>query len=354
MLFRSARFNLSELQADDILDIRLRQLARLEAIKIEQELKELRIEQGKFEDILGNPGSLKRTVIKEIEADMKQFGSVDKDPRRTLIQAEKKVVIENKVIDEAVTVVVSSKGWVRALKGHEIDAAGLQFKAGDAVLATFLCRSVDALLVFGSAANGSGRVYSTPVGLLPGGRGDGQPITTLIDLEAGTQPAHYFAGHAEQTLLLANSGGFGLLARAGDLLARQRGGKAFLTLEPGEQVLPPALIAVKTAAAASAAASTDQVGCLSARGRLLVFALAELKLQPKGGRGLTLIDLEPKDTLLSTAVFTQTLHVVGTGRGGKARDEVLKGAGLAPYVSKRARKGRAQDAVPNAEKLFAG
>jgi topoisomerase IV subunit A len=345
------RFTLSELQADDILDIRLRQLARLEAIKIEQELKELRLEQGKFEDILGNPASLKRTVVKEIEADVKQFGSLEKDPRRTLIQAEKKVVIDNKVVDEPVTVVVSSKGWVRALKGHEVDAAGLQFKAGDAVLATFLCRSVDALLVFGSAANGSGRVYSTPVGLLPGGRGDGQPITTLIDLEAGTHPAHYFAGHAEQALLLANSGGFGLLARVGDLVSRQRGGKAFLTLETGEQLLPPAVCGVSTGAAAGVAGS--QVGCLSARGRLLVFALAELKLQPKGGRGLTLMDLEAKDALASATVFAQALRIIGSGRGGKARDEVVKGAALLPYVGKRARKGRAQEVIPKAERVSA-
>jgi topoisomerase-4 subunit A len=106
-----ARFKLSETQADDILDIRLRQLARLEAIKIEQELKDLRNEQGKLEDILNSPATLKRTIVKEIEADAKQHG----DDRRTLIQAEKKAVAEIKVIDEPVTVVVSLKGWVRAL-----------------------------------------------------------------------------------------------------------------------------------------------------------------------------------------------------------------------------------------------
>ncbi len=339
-------FKLSERQADDILEIRLRQLARLEAIKIEQELSALRIEQGKLEDILGNPGTLKRTVIKEIEADIKQFGSPEKDPRRTLIQAEKKAVVEIKVIDEPVTVVVSTKGWVRALKGHEIDAAGLQFKAGDALLATFNCRSVDVLLVFGSAANGSGRVYSAAVGLLPGGRGDGQPITTLIELESGTQPAHYFAGHAAQTLLIAGSGGYGLLARVGDLVARQRSGKAFSTLEAGETLLPPSLTTMALAG--------DQVGCLSALGRLLVFPLTELKLQPNGGRGLTLIDLEPEDTLASVAVFAQALRIEGSGRGGKARDEVLKGASLAPYLGKRARKGKSQDAIPKALRLLPG
>ncbi|HEV7914496.1 MAG TPA: DNA topoisomerase IV subunit A, partial [Albitalea sp.] len=118
------RFRLSERQADDILDLRLRQLARLEAIKIEQELKELRVDQGKLEDILNSPTTLKRTVVREIEADAKQYG----DDRRTLIRSEKKAVAEVKVIDEPVTVVVSLKGWVRALKGHEIDAATLAFK----------------------------------------------------------------------------------------------------------------------------------------------------------------------------------------------------------------------------------
>ena len=340
------RFKLSERQADDILEIRLRQLARLEAIKIEQELAELRTEQGKLEDILANPGTLKRLVIKEIEADVKQFGSLDKDPRRTLIQAEKKAVVEIKVIDEPVTVVVSTKGWVRALKGHEVDPAGLQFKAGDSLLATFACRSVDVLLVFGSALNGSGRTYSTPVSLLPGGRGDGQPITTLIELESGTQPAHYFAGHAAQTLLLASSGGYGLLARVGDLVSRHRSGKAFLTLEAGEQPLPPAL--------AAAGSLDDQVACLSASGRLLIFALSDLKLQPNGGRGLTLMDLEPPDSLASVAVFSQALRIEGTGRGGKPRDETLKGAALGIYLGKRARKGKPQDAIPKAVRVAAG
>jgi topoisomerase-4 subunit A len=328
------RFRLSDRQADDILDIRLRQLARLEALKIEQELKELRVEQGRLEDILTSPTALKRTLIKEIELDAKTHG----DARRTLIQADRKAVAEVKVIDEPVTVVVSLKGWVRGLKGHEIDAASLAFKAGDALYGTFPCRSVDALLVFGS----NGRVYSTAVSQLPGGRGDGQPITTLIDLESGTQPAHYFAGHAQQTLLLAGTGGYGLLARVGDLVARQRGGKGFLTLEAGEKPLPSSL-----------ADARAQVACLSLTGRLLVFALDELKRQPNGGRGLTLIALEPNDALVSVAAFDAAIRVQGTGRGGKARDEVLKGVALAPHVGKRARKGKALSASMKATRVSA-
>ena len=177
-----ARFNLSERQADDILDIRLRQLARLEAIKIEQELSELRTEQGKLEEILANPNSLRRLMVKEIEQDAKQFA----DERRTLIQTEKKAVLEVKIVDEPVTVVVSSKGWVRARTGHGHDAASFAFKAGDDLYGTFECRTVDTLLAFGS----QGRVYSVPVAMLPGARGDGQPVTTLIELESGTQLLH--------------------------------------------------------------------------------------------------------------------------------------------------------------------
>ncbi len=322
-----AKFKLSDRQAEDILEIRLRQLARLEAIRIEQELKELRAEQARLRDIIDSPAVLKRTVIKEIETDAKQHG----DGRRTLIQEEKRAVAEVKVIDEPVTVVVSMKGWVRALKGHEIDAAAQVFKAGDALYGTFACRSVDTLLVFGS----DGRVYSTAVSLLPGGRGDGQPITTLVDLESGTQPAHYFAGAASQTLLLAGTGGFGLLAHVGDLVSRQRGGKSFLSLEADEKPLPPSL-----------ADGAVQVACLAMSGRVLVFGLDELKLQPNGGRGLTLIDLDAKDALVSVAAFGQALQVLGTAlRGGKPRDEVLKGAALAAHQGRRARKGKAVEAM---------
>ncbi len=328
-----ARFGLSEIQADDILDIRLRQLARLEGIRIGQELSALRVEQGKLEDILNSPASLKRLLIKEIELDAKTHG----DARRTLIQAGKRSVAEIRIVDEPITVVVSLKGWARGLKGHEIEAASLAFKAGDALYGTFACRSVDALLVFGS----NGRVYSTPVAQLPGGRGDGQPITSLIELEPGTQPAHYFAGHAQQTLLLAGTGGFGLLARVGDLLSRQRGGKSFLSLEADEKPLPPSL-----------ADAQAQVACLSLAGRLLVFPLDELKLQANGGRGLTLIDLDPKDALVSVAVFGTTLQVLGSGRGGKPKDELLRGAALTAYAGRRARKGRVQDVMPKALRVL--
>jgi topoisomerase-4 subunit A len=240
-----------------------------------------------------------------------------------------------------VTVVVSAKGWVRALKGHEVDASSLQFKAGDVGYGNFACRSVDTLLVFGSAAKGSGRVYSVPVSALPGGRGDGLPVTSLIDLEPGTQPAHYFAGAAQATLLLANSAGYGLLAHAADLQGRQRAGKAFLTLEDGELLLPPV----------SVAQAHHQVACLSGDGRLLVFPLTDLKLQPKGGRGLTLMEVGAAVPLLSVATLADAVTVQGSGRGGKPKDELIRGLALASYQGKRARKGRAVDGLQKVLRL---
>jgi topoisomerase IV subunit A len=245
------------------------------------------------------------------------------------VRSEKRAVAEIKVVDEPVTVVVSLKGWVRALKGHEVDPATLAFKPGDGLYGCFACRSVDTLLVFGTEQQGSGRVYSVPASTLPGGRGDGVPITTLIDLEAGTQVAHSFAGAAETTLLLANTGGFGLLAKAGDLIGRNRGGKAFLTLEAGQRLLPPAVVA----------AGHRQVACLALDGRLLVFALDELKLQPKGGKGLTLMDVDTKTPLVSVAACADAVRVSGLGRGDKPKDELLKGAALAGHTGRRARKG---------------
>jgi topoisomerase IV subunit A len=326
-------FKLSDRQAEDILEIRLRQLAKLEAIKIEQELKELREEQGKLEDILANPASLKRLMVKEIEADAKTFA----DPRRTLIQAEKKAVAEIKVVDEPVTVVISSKGWVRARTGHGHEAASFAFKAGDGLYGTFECRTVDTLIVFGS----NGRVYSVPVASLPGARGDGQPITTLIELESGTQPLHYFAGPANATLLLSGTGGYGFLATVENLVSRQKAGKAFISVGEGETICAPSH-AMNTSGGQPLVPATH-VACASTGGRILTFEIGELKLMEKGGRGLMLIDLEDKDTLAGACAYTRSVKIEGIGRGGKERDETLEIRSLNNARAARGRKGKAAD-----------
>ena len=331
-------FKLSDRQAEDILEIRLRQLARLEAIKIEQELSELREEQGKLEEILGSPAALRRLMVKEIEADAKTFA----DPRRTLIQEEKKAVAEVKVVDEPVTVVVSEKGWVRARTGHGHDATSFAFKAGDGLYGTFECRTVDQLIVFGT----NGRVYSVPVAALPGARGDGQPITTLIDLESGTQPAHYFAGPLNATLLLSGSGGYGFLATVEGLVSRNKGGKGFISLGEGETLCAPSHVSGSSAtvpAGAQPLPAATSVACASTAGRILTFEISELKLMEKGGRGLMLIDLEAKDQLAGAAAYTRSIRIQGIGRGGKDREETLEIRSLNNAKAARAKKGKVAD-----------
>jgi topoisomerase-4 subunit A len=333
------RFALSDRQAEDILEIRLRQLARLEAIKIEQELKELREQQGKLEDILANPGSLRRTLVKEIEGDAKLFA----DGRRTLILADKRAVAGVRVADEPVTVVVSQKGWIRARGGHGHDPAGFAFKAGDGLHGTFECRTVDVLLVFGS----NGRVYSLPVAGLPGGRGDGQPITTMIELERGTQPAWYFAGPVGASLLLAGSGGYGFLANVEHLVSRQKGGKGFVALAEGETLCRPSLAMLPPGAAAGAAGEAlrpaTHVACASTGGRILTFGIEELKVMEKGGRGLQLIALEPGDSLAGAAAYVRSVRIAGVGRGAKAREETLEIRSLNNARGSRGAKGKAAD-----------
>lgn len=319
-------FGLSERQAEDILEIRLRQLARLEKIKIEKELAALREEKTKLEELLANESSMKRQIIKEIESDAKQYG----DERRTLIQQEKRATFEARVVDEPVTVVVSQRGWVRALKGHGLDVAGFTFKDGDSLYAAFQCRTPDMLIAWGS----KGRVYSVPVSALPGGRGDGAPVTSFIDLEAGTHLMHYYAASVEQLLLLASSNGYGFVARVGDMVSRVKAGKSFMTIDEGAQPLAPMPVLPQA----------SQVACLSSTGRLAVFGFDEMKSLTAGGRGIILMGLDEGEKLAQALAITPAgVVLLGTGRGGKAQEERLAGSALAPHVGKRARRGRAPD-----------
>ena len=272
-------------------------------------------------------------MAREIEADAKQFA----DARRTLIQEEKKVVAEVKVVDEPTTVIVSQKGWVRTRQGHGHAADSFAFKAGDGLYGTFECRTVDQLIVFGS----NGRLYSVPVAQLPGGRGDGQPVTTLIDLEAGTQVAHYFAGPVQAQLLLAGSGGYGFVAQVEHMVSRNKGGKAFVTLGEGETLCAPSHVSGTSGSAPLAGAT--HVCCASVGGRILTFDIHELKQMDKGGRGLMLIDLEAKDTLAGAAAYTRSVRIAGVGRGGKEREEQLEIRSLNNARALRGRKGKAAD-----------
>jgi len=180
-----------------------------------------------------------------------------------------------------------------------------------------------------------------PVASLPGARGDGQPITTLIDLEAGTQPAHYFAGPVNATLLLSGTGGYGFLATVENLISRQKAGKAFISVGEGETICAPSHVAHTSGGQPLVPAT--HVACASTGGRILTFEIGELKQMDKGGRGLMLIDLEPKDTLAGACAYTRSVKIEGVGRGGKERDETLEIRSLNNAKAGRGRKGKAAD-----------
>lgn len=320
-----ARFNLSDRQAEDILEIRLRQLARLEAIKIQQELAELRKEKGTLQDLLDNPSSMKRLIIREIEADAKQYG----DARRTLIEEAQRATVEQKIVDEPVTVIISQKGWVRARTGIGHDRGQFTFKAGDALHDAIECRTVDTLLGFGD----NGRVYSVPVAALPNARGDGVPITTLVDLSGGARLLHYFAGPASTQLLMASDAGFGFVTKAGDMASRQKSGKSFLTLDDGAKPLAPTVVLPDASA----------IAVVSEKARLLVFGMDEMKVLSNGGRGVTLMELEPKEKLVAACAITQKgVTVVGIGNAQKVKEERMTPNALAEgeHFGKRAKKGK--------------
>ncbi len=323
-----SRFKLTERQAEDILEMRLRQLARLEGFKIEQELADKREEQVRLQDLLDNPSSLKRLLIKEIEADAKQFG----DDRRTLIESAERAVLETKVLDEPVTVIVSQNGWLRARQGHGHDAGQFSFKQGDALYGAFECRTTDTLVVIGD----NGRVYSVAVSGLPSARGDGQPVTTMIDLETGSRIVHAIAAAADSRWLLATRSGYGFAARFSDMCTRQRAGKQFITIEKGDAMLPPVALF----------AGAVQLALVSAKGRMLVFGLEEVKSLSGGGRGTILMGLDDKDTLAQVVPAGPAgVRASGIYRN-KPTEDILAGEALAVYVGKRARKGRQLDVRP--------
>jgi topoisomerase-4 subunit A len=319
-----AAFGLSDRQAEDILEIRLRQLARLEAIRIEQELAELRAERESLEALLASPAAMRRQVVREIESDAKQYG----DARRTLIEAAERTTVELRVAEEPVTVIVSEKGWVRARQGHGHDATQFGYKAGDGPYGAFEVMTTDQL--FAIATNG--RVYSVPVSQLPSARGDGAPITSFVELEPGSRIDHAFAAPSGTGVLLATRRGNGMLCQAADLVGRTRQGKSFVTVDADDAPLRPALFTP----------GMSRVLCVSAEGKALVFGLGDVKVLRNGGRGVILMGLDPKDTLRQAIVFGETgVRVRGTAhRGGKAVERVFGATALEAWAGARARKGR--------------
>jgi topoisomerase-4 subunit A len=318
-----AAFGLSDVQAEDILEIRLRQLARLEGIRIEKELAELREERNGLQHLLDSRNAMTRLILKEIQDDAKKYG----DARRTLIEpVTRSAPAEISVPDEPVTVIVSRNGGVRARQGLGIDAAAIGYKTGDFAFALIETRSVWPLIVLDT----NGRAYTLKIAELPGGRGDGAPIATFVDFQDGGKLALVISDSPDASYLFANSGGYGFICTLADATSRQKAGKAFMTLEKGEKVLAPSK------------ALGDWIVAASENGRALVFPREEFKVQA-GGRGVIVMALDDKEALAAVAAPPNDATVVieGIGRGSKPIQVNLKPGQLEGLRHRRARKGSA-------------
>ncbi len=324
-----ARFELTPVQAEDILEIRLRQLARLEGIRIEQELKEMVAERERLQALLASDKAVRRLIVKEIEADAAKYG----DDRRTLLEpverpAAAKLTIS--VPDEPVTIVISRNGWIRSRPGHGLDLSTLGFKAGDSLGAAVETRTTRPVAILDS----KGRAYALEAHEVPSGRGDGVPITSLIELQDGAKARFMLSAAPDARYLFANTGGYGYIAPFAALVSRVRAGKAFMSLEEGETTLAPVAL---DAAGDDLFDAAGFVACAASNGKLLCFALSEVKVQDKG-RGTILMQLDKGERMAWIGVYRDELVVPVIIRG-KPQRLVLKGEELAKHVLHRARKG---------------
>ncbi len=321
-------FNLSDIQAEAILQLRLRHLARLERIKIETEQKDLSKEKTELEKILGSDARLKTLVKKEL----KSTASLYEDPRRTAIveREEAKAISKADLApSEPMTVILSKNGWVRAAKGHEVDADSLSYKAGDGFLSAAMGKSSQIAVFLDS----TGRSYATQALTLPSARGFGQPLTSRF----APQPQAIFMavlfGNPEQTILAASDAGYGFVTQLKQLYTKNQKGKAFLSLPKGARPLHPVLVEK---------IENTLLAAITSEGRMLVFPLEALPVLPKG-KGNKIIQIPPK-RLQAREEFVTALTLIPQDatmivHAGK-RYFKLTPHNLSDFMGERGRRGR--------------
>jgi topoisomerase-4 subunit A len=317
-----SKYKFSERQAQDIVDLRLGQLTKLDGVKLNEERKALEAERKELKDILGDEKVLKKLVARELDEDAKKYG----DERRTLIKSAERAQVERTVLEEPITVILSKKGWVRARSGHGVDMASVNYKDGDARFMELECKTTDTLTVLAS----SGKCFSVDAAALPSGRGDGAPMNTLVN--SNSDDIVWIGMGAEDTpLLISNSAGYGFRCKLGDLATKTRQGKDFMSVPEGARALAPAL------------GTGEVVAALSSDARLLLFPLEELPLRPNGGVGVQVIGLPDEVFLASVSVFDgKALKVSGVKRKNRA-EEIIEGKDLENFEGKRAQRGRVCD-----------
>jgi topoisomerase-4 subunit A len=321
------RFGITDIQAEAILDLKLRHLAKLEEMQIRGEQAELERERLDLEDILGSHSKLKALIVKEIRAAIDQYG----DDRRSPIvaRAEAQALDETELVGaEPITVVLSRKGWIRAAKGHEVDSVGLSYKAGDAFLCDVKGKSNQPVVFVDS----TGRSYSLPSHTLPSARGQGEPLSGRLAPPSGASFEGMMMGRDTDRYLVASDAGYGFILKLADAYSKNKNGKALITLPEGSRVLQPKTVRDDV---------DEQVVVVSNEGRLLVFPVAELPELARG-KGNKLISIAGSrvqsreeyvlDAVLMTPADTLVVYA------GK-RHLTMKFTDLEHYIGERGRRG---------------
>jgi topoisomerase-4 subunit A len=321
-----ARFGLSEVQADAILDLKLRHLAKLEEVKIRAEQAELAAERADLERTLASRARLRTTVKKEIEADATKYG--DKRMAPIVVREQAQAMSETDLIPaEPVTVVLSQKGWVRAAKGHDIDPIALSYRSGDAYQAHAPGRSNQTAVFIDS----TGRCYSLAAHSLPSARGLGEPLSGRLTPPDGATFAGAMLGNADSHFVLATEAGYGFVARLEDLYAKNKAGKSVLSVGQGGVVAPAAVTSPET----------DEVLILTRQGRALAFPVRELPIMNKG-KGLKLIQIPAAD-IAAGADGVVAVLAVPSGAAVRIhsgqRYMTLRSGDLAGFRGERGRRG---------------
>ena len=320
------RFGISEIQAEAILELKLRHLAKLEEIKIKGEQAELEQERKELEKILASKQLLNRLIKSEIEEDAEKYG----DNRRSPIvarQAAQALETTALIVNEPLTVILSEKGWIRAAKGYDIDVATLGYRSGDGFLDAAKCRSTQPVYVLDS----TGRVYSTTTHDLPSARSQGEPLTGRLNPAPGSLFTYLLAGNPEDWYLLASNAGYGFRVQVKELACKNKAGKTLISLPTGAKVVKPAAIANQT----------DLLAVVTLQGRLLIFPVIELPELAKG-KGNKLIQIPSKDlqsgkdyVVAMVAIPINSQLVIVSGK----RQLTLKAIDIAHYSGNRANRG---------------
>lgn len=321
------RFGLTDKQAEAILDLKLRHLAKLEEMKIRGEQDELEAEREKLQQLLSSERRLKTLIKKELQADAETYGDDRRSP--LVVRSESRALSEQELVPtEPVTVVLSEKGWVRCAKGHDIDAAGLSYKAGDSFLCAAAGRSNQQSVFIDSA----GRAFATDTHTLPSARSQGEPITTRFNLAPGESMEHVLLGDDDNCFLLASDAGYGFICAFKDMVSRNKAGKALLTLPANAKALTPRKL--DKSRPSSILAITNE-------GRMLMFSMEALPQLAKG-KGNKIIGI-PSERAKNREELVTHLYLVPEGANvtlwaGK-RKLTLKSSDLEHYRGERGRRG---------------